>query len=82
MIFHKISDTIRLQKIANILRKDIVEMIGIGSRGHFGGSLSSADIVAALYFYAMDHDPENPGCRSVQINHDLPDRKGVARSIF
>jgi transketolase len=42
------------------MRKNIVEMIGIGYRGHFGGSLSAADIVAALYFYKMNHDPQNP----------------------
>ena len=29
--------------------------------GHPGGSLSAADIIAALYFRIMKHDPENPG---------------------
>lgn len=60
MIFSKTSDIKKLQKIANILRKDIVEMIGINSRGHFGGSLSSSEIVTVLYFNSMNHDPENP----------------------
>jgi len=60
MLFTTTNDTGQLQKMANIVRKSIVEMIGTGSRGHFGGSLSSADIVAALYFYKMKHDPQNP----------------------
>ncbi|MDF2592604.1 MAG: transketolase subunit, partial [Clostridia bacterium] len=34
--------------------------IGVGVAGHVGGSCSSADIVAALYFYKMKHDPKNP----------------------
>lgn len=63
MTFSKINDISQLRRKANILRKDIVEMIGIGSRGHFGGSLSAADIVAVLYFHTMNHDPENPGWR-------------------
>lgn len=60
MSFPKTNDTRQLQKIAHILRRDIVEMIGIGHRGHYGGSLSAADIVAALYFSVMNHDPSNP----------------------
>lgn len=60
MLFTKTRDVVQLQKIAYRMRKNIVEMIGIGSRGHFGGSLSAADIVAALYFYRMNHDPQNP----------------------
>jgi len=61
MPFTKITDTGQLQKMAHIMRRNIIEMIGIGSRGHFGGSLSAADMVAALYFYKMNHDPQNPG---------------------
>ena len=34
--------------------------MGVGVAGHIGGSNSSADIVAALYFYKMKHDPKNP----------------------
>jgi len=60
MLFTKTNDTGQLQKMAHIMRKNIVEMIGIGYRGHFGGSLSAADMVAALYFYKMNHDPQNP----------------------
>lgn len=35
-------------------------MIGAAKSGHPGGSLSAADLVAALYFQAMNHDPKNP----------------------
>lgn len=42
------------------LRKDVVISIGVGVAGHIGGSNSSADIVTALYFYKMKHDPKNP----------------------
>lgn len=34
---------------------------GVGVAGHVGGSCSAADIMAALYFYKMKHDPGNPG---------------------
>jgi transketolase len=49
-----------LKKIAKKLRHDIVLMIGAGKPGHLGGSCSIAEIVAALYFYKMRHDPKNP----------------------
>lgn len=50
----------RLKKIAKQLRRDIVTCVGVGVAGHIGGSNSSADIVTALYFYKMRHDPSNP----------------------
>ncbi len=42
------------------LRLQIVAMMGPDKTHHFGGSLSAADIVAALYFYKMRYDPKNP----------------------
>lgn len=54
-----------LEKIAQIVRKDIVEMVYKAQAGHPGGSLSAADIVTALYFRIMRIDPEYP---------DWPDR--------
>jgi transketolase len=35
-------------------------MIATAGSGHPGGSLSAADIVTALYFKVMRHDPKNP----------------------
>ncbi len=43
------------------LRKDIIRMIHAAASGHPGGSLSAADIITALYFHIMRHDPKNPG---------------------
>lgn len=51
---------LNLQRKANLLRKDVVEMIGVGKAGHLGGSCSLAEIVSVLYFSKMRHDPANP----------------------
>lgn len=45
---------------AREIRKDIVEMIGVGKAGHLGGSCSLADMVTVLYFHKMKHDPSEP----------------------
>ena len=49
-----------LEQKSRALRLHIVHMIGVGQKGHLGGSFSLADIVAVLYFHAMRHDPRNP----------------------
>ena len=54
-----------LEKMAVVIRCDIIDMICTAAAGHPGGSLSAADIVTALYFRVMRIDPENP---------DWPDR--------
>ncbi len=47
------------------LREHIVnDLTGVGKVGHLGGSCSSAEIVAALYFHKMKHDPKNPALPS------------------
>ena len=48
-----------LEDKAQKLRRDVVISIGVGVAGHIGGSNSSADIVAALYFHKMRHDPKH-----------------------
>jgi len=46
---------------ARAMRVDIVKMLTAAGSGHPGGSLSAADIVAALYFGAVLHyDPRDP----------------------
>ena len=50
----------RLERMARAIRLDIVQMVGVGQRGHLGGSRSIADVVTALYFSKMRHDPANP----------------------
>lgn len=55
------TDPVELKRIANRLRLDVIEMITAAGSGHPGGSLSSADLMAVLYFGgAMRHDPQNP----------------------
>jgi len=49
-----------LERMANQLRLDVIEMTSEAGSGHPGGSLSSADLMAALYFKVMSHDPTNP----------------------
>ena len=49
-----------LQAMAKKLRRHVITMIAKAGSGHPGGSLSAADIVTALYFNIMHHDPENP----------------------
>ena len=50
-----------LKEKARHVRLGIIEALGIGNRGHLGGSMSCSDIVAALYFYKMKHSPDNRG---------------------
>lgn len=53
-------DIRKLREMAAELRLHIVRMMGPNKAHHFGGSLSVADAVAALYFYKMRYDPRNP----------------------
>ncbi|MFQ5508388.1 MAG: transketolase [Leptospirillia bacterium] len=48
-----------LESTAREIRRDIVKMIGKSASGHPGGSLSIADILTALYFSELNHDPAN-----------------------
>ena len=49
-----------LKERAKELRKTALTMIYEAQSGHPGGSLSAADIVAALYFSEMHVDPKDP----------------------
>jgi transketolase len=53
-------DIRHLESIARKIRLNIVLMVGVGQRGHLGGSCSIADVVTALYFSKMRHDPAKP----------------------
>ncbi|HUV05502.1 MAG TPA: transketolase [Armatimonadota bacterium] len=50
----------KLEDKAREMRKDIIIMVGVAKSGHPGGSLSAADILAALYFHVMRYDAKNP----------------------
>ncbi|HEY4476062.1 MAG TPA: transketolase [Candidatus Paceibacterota bacterium] len=51
---------IELEKIANTVRQDIIEMLVAAGSGHSAGPLGMADIFTALYFSILKHDPKNP----------------------
>ncbi len=53
-------DLQHLNQTAQQMRRHIVEMIVKAGSGHPGGSLSLADIMTALYFHAMQVDPQRP----------------------
>ncbi|HBN05168.1 MAG TPA: transketolase [Bacteroidales bacterium] len=48
-----------LENIASQVRRDIVRMVNACSSGHPGGSLGCADVMCALYFDALECNPEN-----------------------
>jgi transketolase len=50
----------QLQEIARQVRLDIVEMLFRSGSGHLGGSLSATDILVALFFSCMRHNPQDP----------------------
>ena len=51
------NNTEKLQKIASQVRRDIIRMVTAAGSGHPGGSMSTTDILTALYFDVMDHNP-------------------------
>lgn len=60
MPFVKIREPARLQEIARQVRIDIVRMLHAAGSGHLGGSLSATDLLVALFFGRLNHDPSNP----------------------
>ncbi|MCL5985186.1 MAG: transketolase [Actinobacteria bacterium] len=50
----------KLAERANKIRQLILEMTTQAGSGHPGGSLSCADLIAAIYFHFLRHDPANP----------------------
>lgn len=53
-------DIDNLKKISAKIRAYVILSTTIAQSGHPGGSLSSADIIATLYFHKLRHDPKNP----------------------
>ncbi len=51
---------LELKKMANEVRKGIIEGVHAAKAGHPGGSLSAADVFTYLYFQEMNIDPKNP----------------------
>ena len=57
----------QLNDIASQVRRDIIRMVTDAQSGHPGGSLSSADVMTALFFRVLKHDPAN-WCRKGRGN--------------
>jgi len=49
-----------LEETARKLRVSIIRTLHKSQSGHTGGSLSAIDMITALYFCRMRHDPANP----------------------
>lgn len=49
----------QLSKMATQVRRDIIRMVADVNSGHPGGSMSSTELVTALYFNIMNISPEN-----------------------
>ncbi|MGC9328762.1 MAG: transketolase [Candidatus Hinthialibacter sp.] len=60
MAFELTRDVSTLKSYARSIRMNSIKMLTEAGSGHPGGSLSAADIVAALLFGVMKHDPANP----------------------
>jgi len=56
---------VNLAELAKRIRKHCVRMTGTANASHVGGSLSAADLLAAVYGRALRYDPQRP---------DWPDR--------
>ncbi len=50
----------KLELIANDIRQDIIKSLEAAGSGHSAGPLGMTDILTALYFDIMKHDPKNP----------------------
>jgi transketolase len=53
------TNTQELKKTASQVRRDIIRMVTAAQSGHPGGSLSCTDIMTALFFSEMNHDPKH-----------------------
>lgn len=53
-------DILDLKRKAVEIRKDILKMLTMAGSGHTGGSLSIVEILVALYYYKMRHNPDDP----------------------
>jgi transketolase len=49
-----------MQVMAQKIRRDIINMVGAAGSGHPGGSLSAVEILTALYFRVLNHNPADP----------------------
>ncbi len=50
-----------MERMANRLREDVIEMVSHAGSGHIAGPLGMAEIFTALYFHILRYDPKRPG---------------------
>ena len=55
----RIESVTELKRLANRLRIEIIKMIGAAGSGHPGGSLSEVELLTALYFRVLRHNPKD-----------------------
>lgn len=53
----------KLEEKAKQIRRLIVQMLAKAGSGHPGGSLSATDLIVALYYAVLRHNPKNPNWR-------------------
>ncbi|ULO06185.1 transketolase [Paenibacillus sp. 19GGS1-52] len=56
----EVNEITRLRRKAVEIRMTLLKLIHRAQTGHTGGSLSNTDILTALYYHTMKHDPQNP----------------------
>jgi transketolase len=56
----KIKNIQKLEEISRKIRIEIIKMLSKAGSGHPAGSLGITDIMTALYFNIMKHDPKKP----------------------
>jgi len=49
-----------MEAVAKRLRRHIISMTGKAGSGHPGGSLSAVEVVTAIYFKLLQHNPQDP----------------------
>ncbi len=54
------SKLLYLERTANRIREQVVEMLVEAGSGHSAGPLGMADIFTALYFHVLHHNPKKP----------------------
>lgn len=72
----------QLNHLCNLVRQDILDMLYHAGSGHSAGSLDQVEIMVALYFKIMRHDPNDPAWSQrdilIQSNgHTVPVRYAV-----
>ena len=60
MAFRKSINIPFLEETERKIRISVIESLAEAGSGHLGGSLGLADVLTALYFSVLNHDPRNP----------------------